>query len=269
MQFPQSPRNQASSFGSSFSSSQDAHTRDTHKKPWQTLDSVSGNSSRMPPCSLPGAFSHITHDSQFSWLLTLAPSLLVSQGGAGNSAPDSWHRPKTLWSKTQTSPLSSKHWCVSKKKTGATWPGVQRGQWWSLVPYPSNPIHFFHVFVLILCSSSNNWYWLGLSNGFSHWKEVTRENNHLLSQLLHLLLQINQLPIWFQQESNQTLGIMCMTPEPGCLSLNPSSTLTSSEVKNPWILPFPCYRTSGRTSSLWGTFCFLICKVGIIVELTS
>ena len=42
----------------------------------------------MPPHSLLRAFSHKTHGSWFSWHLTLAPSLLISQGRAGNRAPD-------------------------------------------------------------------------------------------------------------------------------------------------------------------------------------
>ena len=78
---------------------------------------------------------------------------------------------------------------------------------------------------------------------FSHWKEVTRENSHVLSSLLHLLLQISQSPFWCKQELSQSLSLVRVSREPGCLSLIPA---LPSLAQRPWTLPHTCYETSGK-----------------------
>ena len=181
--------------GSSCNSSQDAHTRGTRKILWQTPDSGSGNSSRMPPYSLLGAFSHITHGSRFSWLLTLAPSLLVSQGGAANGAPDSWHWRNTLWGKTAQ---LQKLMCLWKRRLE-----LDDAPW-----FPPHPIQWiiFNVFVLVLCPSSNSWSQLGCLSEFAHWEGVTRENNQCLLSSYHISL-CKSIPIewidWFISSFSQ------------------------------------------------------------------
>ena len=91
-------------------------------------------------------------------------------------------------------------------------------------------------------------------------EEVTRENNHLLTQLLQFLLHINQFPFWFQRDLRQSLSIVPVTPEPGCLSL---ILAMPSPARRRGILPHTCCGASGKNLNSLKHFLFLICKVGV------
>lgn len=177
MQLPQSPRNQVSSLAAPLTlprmPTTVAHIK-SHGKPWTPPQEILPECLHIA-CLEPSHTSHMVLSSLgFSpWLpLHLFPrvELVTVPQTLGTDLRFCGARPRHHLSAPNTD-------VFLKKKTEAMWPGVQK----DLFPIHPIQIIFFNVFVLVLCSSSNKWSWHGISSGFSHWKEVTRENNHLLS----------------------------------------------------------------------------------------